>query len=219
MEKGDIARLVTAYGDAAARADRVGFDAIELHACHGYLLHQFHSPKSNLRTDEYGGPWENRVRFTLQVVSQIRSRWPDEKPFFVRLSATEWTDEGWQLEDATRLAHELVRLGVDVIDVSTGAGDLLEAEFARTPGYALPFARAIKQEISVPVCTVGLITTAQSANEVIETGDADLISISRAFVRDPYFGIRAAEALGCPEMMPWPREYALAVKQLNDLGL
>ena len=219
MTQDDIQRLVKAYGDAAARADRYGFDAIELHSCHGYLLHQFLSPRSNKREDEYGGAWENRTRFTLEAVQSIRKHWPEEKPFFVRLSAMEWVDDGWQLHETVRLAKELVNLGVDVIDVSTGGGDTHETESAITPGYALPFATVVRREVSVPVCTVGLITTPQLANEALENEQADLISISRAFVRDPYFGIRAAEALGCPEAMPWPREYALAVRQLNNFGL
>jgi 2,4-dienoyl-CoA reductase-like NADH-dependent reductase (Old Yellow Enzyme family) len=219
MTQDDIARLVKAYGDAAARADRVGFDVIELHSCHGYLLHQFLSPRSNKRRDEYGGSWENRTRFTREAVAAIRANWPEDKPFFVRLSAMEWAEDGWQLEEMVRLSKELVSLGVDVIDVSTGAGDLLEAEFATRPGYAIPFAETVRREVGVPVCTVGLITTPQLANDALENGQADLISISRAFVRDPYFGIRAAEALGCPEAMPWPREYAMAVRQLNNFGL
>lgn len=219
MTREDINRVATAYGEAAGRAHRYGFDVVELHSCHGYLLHQFLSPRSNVRDDEYGGPWENRVRFTLQAASEIRKRWPEDKPFFVRISATEWVDDGWQLEEMVRLAKELVNAGVDVIDVTTGAGDSFEAESATTPGYVLPFAEDVRRQISVPVCTVGLITTPELANAVIESGKADLISISRAFVRDPYFGIRAAEALGCPEAMPWPREYAGAVAQLKRFGL
>ncbi len=219
MDREDIQRLVKAYGDAADRANRFGFDVVELHSCHGYLLHQFLSPRSNQRDDEYGGPWENRVRFTLAAATEIRRRWPDDKPFFVRLSATEWVEDGWQTEEMIRLARELVNVGADVIDVSSGAGDSFEAEAATTPGYVLPFAEQVRREIDVPICTVGLITTPQLANDVIEKGQADLISISRAFVRDPYFGIRAAEALGCPEAMPWPREYAGAVDQLRRFGL
>ncbi|HWO73020.1 MAG TPA: NADH:flavin oxidoreductase/NADH oxidase [Dehalococcoidia bacterium] len=219
MTLDDIRRLVLAYGDAAERADRVGFDALELHACHGYLLHQFHSPRSNLRSDEYGGSWENRVRFTLEVAASIRRRWPDAKPFFVRLSATEWVEDGWQLEEMIRLARRLVDLGVDVIDVTTGAGDQFELENATRPGYILPFAEQVKREIDALVCTVGLITTPELANEVIESGRADLVSVSRAFMRDPFFGIRAAEALGCPEAAPWPREYASGIRGLAQLGL
>ena len=219
MSRDDIQRLVKAYGEAADRAHRFGFDAVELHSCHGYLLHQFLSPRSNMRRDEYGGTWENRVRFTMQAVESIRRNWPDEKPFFVRLSATEWVEDGWQLEEMIRLARELVNLGVDVIDVSTGAGDQVELENAVTPGYILPFAREVKREVKVPVLTVGLVTTPELANEVIESGTADLISVSRAFMRDPYWGIRAAIALGCPDAAPWPREYALGVAQIERLGL
>lgn len=219
MTRDDIQRLVKAYGDAAERANRFGFDAVELHSCHGYLLHQFHSPRSNHRQDEYGGVWENRVRFTMEAVESIRKRWPEDKPFFVRLSATEWVDDGWQFEEMVRLAKELVNLGVDVIDVSTGAGDQFELDNAVTPGYILPFAREVKREVSVPVCTVGLITTPELANEVIESGTADLVVVSRAFMRDPYWGIRAAEKLGCPDVAPWPREYRVGISQLSRLGL
>jgi 2,4-dienoyl-CoA reductase-like NADH-dependent reductase (Old Yellow Enzyme family) len=219
MTRDDIERLVKAYGEAAERADRFGFDVVELHSCHGYLLHQFLSPRSNDRKDEYGGAWENRVRFTLAAVSAIRRNWPDEKPLFVRLSATEWVEDGWQLEEMIRLAQELVNLGVDVIDVSTGAGDEFEAQNSTEPGYILPFADEVRKAISGPICTVGLITTPELANAVVEDGRADLISVSRAFMRDPYFGLHAAEALGCPEVVPWPREYAGGVAGLERLGL
>ena len=219
MTHEDIKRLVKAYGEAADRANRFGFDVVELHSCHGYLLHQFLSPRSNLRQDEYGGPWENRVRFPLEAAAEIRRNWPDDKPFFVRLSATEWTEDGWQTEEMIRLAKELVNLGVDLIDVSSGAGDTLEMEAATTPGYILPFAEQVRKEIDVPICTVGLITTPQLAAEVIERGISDLISVSRAFMRDPYFGIHAAEALGCPEAMPWPREYRGGIANLSTFGL
>lgn len=219
MTPEDIQRLVEAYGAAAARADRYGFDAVELHSCHGYLLHQFLSPRSNKRSDEYGGVWENRVRFTIRATESIRKNWPDDKPFFVRLSAMEWVEDGWQLEEMIRLAKELVNLGVDVIDVSTGAGDQPELDNAVKPGYILPFAEQVKREVSVPVLTVGLITRPELANHVIEGGCADLVSVSRAFMRDPYWGIRAAQALGCPEAVPWPREYALGIAQIERLGL
>lgn len=219
MTRDDIARLVKAYGEAAARADRYGFDVVELHSCHGYLLHQFLSPRSNVRKDEYGGAWENRIRFTLEASEAIRRNWPDEKPLFVRLSATEWVEDGWKLEEMIRLSKALVDIGVDVIDVSTGAGDQPELEAATYPGYILPFAKAVRAALDGPICTVGLITTPEMANEVIESGTSDLISVSRAFMRDPYFGLRAAEALGCPQAVPWPREYARAVAGLRDLGL
>jgi len=219
MTRDDIKRLVAAYGEAADRAHRFSFDVVELHSCHGYLLHQFLSPRSNVRTDEYGGSWENRVRFTLEAATEIRKNWPDDKPFFVRLSATEWVEDGWQLEGMIRLAKELVKVGVDVIDVSSGAGDTFELEAATKPGYILPFAEQVRREIDVPLCTVGLVTTPELANRVIEQGTADLISVSRAFMRDPYFGIRAAEALGCPEAMPWPREYQGGIANLKQFGL
>jgi 2,4-dienoyl-CoA reductase-like NADH-dependent reductase (Old Yellow Enzyme family) len=219
MTLDDIDRIEKAYGEAAERVDRYGFDVVELHSCHGYLLHQFLSPRSNIRTDEYGGAWENRVRFTLRAASAIRRNWPDDKPFFVRLSATEWVEDGWQLEEMIRLAKELLNLGVDVIDVSSGAGDQPEAENATHPGYILPFAEQVKREINAPICTVGLITTPELANEVVEGGAADFVSVSRGFMRDPYFGIHAAEALGCREAMPWPREYQRGVSDLTRIGL
>lgn len=219
MTRDEIQNLVRAYGEAAARANRNGFDVVELHSCHGYLLHQFLSPLSNIRSDEYGGSWENRTRFTIEAASAIRRNWPEEKPFFVRLSATEWVEDGWQPTDMIRLAKRLVALGVDVIDVSTGAGDLVELENAVAPGYILPFAEQVRRGIDAPLCTVGLITTPELANHVIESGLADFVSVSRAFMRDPYWGIRAAEALGCPDAAPWPREYASGVAGLARLGL
>jgi 2,4-dienoyl-CoA reductase-like NADH-dependent reductase (Old Yellow Enzyme family) len=221
MDRDDMARLRRAYGDAASRADRFGFDVLELHACHGYLLHQFHSPLSNQRDDEYGGPWEHRVRFTLEVAEAIREQWPDDKPLFTRISTTEWVPDGWQPDEAIRLAEALVARGIDVIDVSAGGGTAFDAtvEIPEGPGYLTSFSHAVRDAVGGPTCAVGLITSAELANAIIEQEQADFVNISRAFVRDPYFGLRAAEELGCPEVMPWPREYARAVADLQRFGL
>lgn len=219
MTHEDIKELVKAYGEAADRANRFGWDVVELHSCHGYLLHQFLSPKTNIRTDEYGGAWENRVRLTLQATEAIRENWPESKPFFVRLSATEWVDDGWQFDEMMRLSEELVKRGVDLIDVSSGGGNAFAADVPYAPGYMTHFAEGVRNQVNVLTSAVGMITTPEMANDVLERGQADMISVSRAFVRDPYFGIRAAEALGCPEAMPWPREYARAVEDLTRFGL
>jgi 2,4-dienoyl-CoA reductase-like NADH-dependent reductase (Old Yellow Enzyme family) len=207
MARDDIRRVVDAFGDAAGRAERAGFDAIEIHAAHGYLLHSFMSPVSNQRSDAYGGSFVNRVRLTLEVVEAVRERWPADKPLFVRISCTDWIDGGWDVDQAVRLARELAERGVDVVDCSSG-GVSPAQQLKPVPGYQVPFAARIRQEAGVATAAVGLITSATQAEEILERGQADLVLMAREFLRDPYVPLHAADVLGAPpEAMPWPAQY------------
>ncbi|RJF73469.1 NADH:flavin oxidoreductase/NADH oxidase [Deinococcus cavernae] len=204
----DIQAVVAAFADAARRAQMAGFDAVEIHAAHGYLLHQFMSPLANTRTDEYGGSFENRVRLTLEVVRAVYAAWPGHLPIFVRVSATDWAEGGWDIAQTTELARLLRYEGVDVLDVSTGG---LTPAQQITPGplYQTPFAAHIKREVpDLQVMTVGMIDTPQQAEGILQAGDADLIALARPFLRDPHWTQRAARELGLrPEL---PQAYARA---------
>lgn len=209
MSRDDIQATVAAFGDAAARANRVSFDVIEIHAAHGYLLHEFMSPLSNQRTDQYGGSFENRIRMTLDVVETIRASWPASKPLFLRLSATDWVSDGWDIDDAVRLAAEVAKLGVDVIDCSSGGLDARQ-HISPGPGYQVPFAERIRRDAKVATGAVGLITTAEQSEQILAKEQADLIVIAREFLRDPYFPLHAAVALGVPDAAHWPIQYVRA---------
>ena len=207
MTKQDIAEVTQAFIKATERAKRAGFKVIELHAAHGYLLHQFHSPLSNQRTDEYGGSIENRTRFTKQVVTAIRKTWPKENPLFVRISATDWVEGGWTLDDSIYLCKELKELEVDLIDCSSG-GSSPHAKIQLGPGYQTPFADRIKHEAHIRTGAVGLITSPEQAEHILITQQADLIILARELLRDPYWPRRAAKALGF-EIEP-PNQYRRA---------
>jgi 2,4-dienoyl-CoA reductase-like NADH-dependent reductase (Old Yellow Enzyme family) len=181
----EIAGIVSAFRDAAARALAAGFDAVEIHAAHGYLLHEFLSPLINRRTDAYGGSFDNRVRLCLEVVDAVRRVWPERLPLFVRLSCTDWVDGGWDIEQSVELARRLRGRGVDLVDCSSGGG-LAVAQIPIAPGYQVPFAERIKREAGVASGAVGLITTPTQANEIIRGGQADCILMARAFLRDPF---------------------------------
>jgi 2,4-dienoyl-CoA reductase-like NADH-dependent reductase (Old Yellow Enzyme family) len=209
MTPQDIAGVVKAFADAAARAHEVGFDVVEVHAAHGYLVHEFLSPLANHRTDHYGGSWKNRVRILVEIVEAIRTRWPDHKPLFVRLSVTDWSPGGWDVEDSIHLARELAPRGVDVIDCSSG-GLLPNQQIPTEPGYQVPFAERIRREAPVMTMAVGLITTPEQAEEIIENGRADLVAMAREFLRNPYFPLYAARRLGNVEAAPWPPQYLRA---------
>lgn len=209
MTEQDIRDVVTAFGAAAARADASGFDVIELHAAHGYLLHEFMSPLSNKRADRYGGSLDNRIRLALDVAEAIRANWPDGKPVFLRLSATDWTPNGWDVGDSVYLAAALARRGVDVIDCSSGGLDAGQ-RIASGPGYQVPFAERIRREAGIATAAVGLITAAEQAETILERGQADLIVMAREFLRDPYFPLHAAKTLGVPEAGAWPVQYERA---------
>lgn len=199
----EIHQLTVEFVAAAKRAIAVGFDVIEIHAAHGYLMHQFYSPLANTRTDEYGGSFENRVRFLLETVVAVRAAIPASTPLFVRISATDWVDDGWNLVDSIELCTQLKALGVDLIDVSTG-GNVHNAPIKATPGFQVPFAAAIRTEVHVMTAAVGLITEAEQAQYIIETGEADAVFLARAMIRNPRWALNAAEKLGVK--IPWPHQ-------------
>lgn len=197
----EIKLLVQDFAAAAARAVEVGFDVIEIHAAHGYLLHQFYSPLANTRTDEYGGDFEGRTRFLVEVAQAIRQAIPEGTPLFVRISATDWVDDGWNAIDSVELSKILKVIGVDLIDVSTG-GNVHNAPIKATPGFQVPFAAAIRNEAQIPTTAVGLITEPEQAQYIIETGEADAVFLARAMLRNPRWALSASEKLGVK--IDWP---------------
>lgn len=207
MSKQDINRVVDDFASAARRARAVGFDLIEIHAAHGYLLHSFYSPLSNTRTDEYGGSFPNRIRLLLEVVDAVRREWPLSKPLFVRISATDWLEGGWREDDSVLLATQLAAHGVDVIDCSTAGNAPTDGAIPIEPGYQVDFARVIRHQANVPVAAVGLITSPSQAEEIIAQGKADLIFLGREMLRNPYFPLWAAATLAAPEAITWPVQY------------
>lgn len=202
----EIHELVAQFAAAAQRAVAAGFDVIEIHAAHGYLIHQFYSPLSNHRTDEYGGDFPNRIRFLLEITKAVKAV-IGNKILFVRISATDWIPTGWNIEDSVKLAIELKQLGVDLIDVSSG-GTSPDAKIPLTPGYQVEFAARIKREAGIATNAVGLITEPAQANEVISTGQADAVMLARAMLRNPRWALNAAEALG--DVIPWPNQLSRA---------
>ena len=207
LDRAGIAAITDAFRAAAARADRAGFDVIEIHSAHGYLLHEFLSPISNHRSDEYGGSFDNRVRLLLEVTAAIRAVWSRERPLFVRISVTDYTEGGWDLPQSIRLAALLRDRGVDLIDCSSG-GNVLGAAIPLGPGYQTPFAEAIRAQAGILTGAVGMITDPAQAAHIIRTGQADLVIIAREFLRDPYWPLHAAAALG--ESASWPPQYLRA---------
>jgi 2,4-dienoyl-CoA reductase-like NADH-dependent reductase (Old Yellow Enzyme family) len=206
MTVDDIAATVQDFVAAARRSDEAGFDVVEIHAAHGYLLHEFLSPLSNSRTDSYGGGFEGRTRLLLEVVDAVRAVWPAGKPLFVRLSATDWADGGWTLEDSVRLSSLLKYRGVDLVDTSTG-GNVL-ADIPVGPGYQVPFASAIRSGAQIPTGAVGLISTPQQAEDVLSSGEADAVLLARAALREPSWPLRAAAELGVGwREAPYPAPY------------
>jgi len=203
----EIRSVVEAFAAAARRALAAGFELLEIHCAHGYLAHQFLSPLSNRRTDRYGGPFENRVRFALEVASAVRAAWPERLPLFVRISATDWVPDGWSLDDSVELSRRLGALGVDLIDCSSGGSDPA-AHVPLAPGYQVPFAERIRRDTGILTGAVGLITTPQQADQIVRDGQADLVLLARQFLRDPYFPLRAARALGAEA--PVPAQYLRA---------
>lgn len=196
----DIERLKEAFMQAAHRADRIGFDLIELHAAHGYLLNQFLSPISNTRNDQYGGSLENRVRLPLEIMAAVRTVWPASKPLGIRISAIEWVEGGITIEDSVAFVHGLKAIGCDFIDVSTG-GNAVNQKIQLSPGYQVPYAAAIKKATGIPVMAVGLITEPEQAESIIAEDKADMIAIARAFMDDPRWGWHAAWRLGVETAM------------------
>lgn len=199
----EIKLLVRDFAAAAVRAVEVGFDVIEIHAAHGYLLHQFYSPLANTRTDEYGGDFEGRTKFLVEVAQAIREAIPEETPLFVRISATDWVDDGWNIIDSIELAKILKVIGVDLIDVSTG-GNVHNAPIEAAPGFQVPFAAAIRNEADIPTTAVGLITEAEQAEHIIVTGEADAVFLAREMLRNPRWALTASEKLGV--VIDWPEQ-------------
>jgi 2,4-dienoyl-CoA reductase-like NADH-dependent reductase (Old Yellow Enzyme family) len=197
----EIEELIEAFAAAARRADRIGLDLIELHGAHGYLINEFLSPLTNRREDEWGGSLENRMRFPLEVFKAVRAVWPQPKPLGIRISAVEWVDGGWTIEDSIELAKRLKDLGCDYIDVSSG-GNNPNARIPIGPGYQVPFAEQIKKAVGIPVMTVGMITEAQQAESIIAEGKADFVAIARAFLDNPHWAWHAAYKLGAEPMLP-----------------
>ncbi|HEX7351014.1 NADH:flavin oxidoreductase/NADH oxidase [Brachybacterium sp.] len=205
LSAADIASVVRAFVEAAQRAEEAGFDAIELHFAHGYLVHEFLSPLVNTRTDEYGGDGPGRRRLALEIASAVREQWPAERPLIVRLSATDWIDGGWDIEQSVELARELEDAGVDALHVSTGGA--VVADIAVGPEYQVGFARTLREAVSLPVAAVGLITDPAGAQQVLERGDADFVAVGRAALREPGWPQRAAHELGVRDGALYPGAY------------
>lgn len=203
----EIDGIVAAFRNAAQRALAAGFDVIEIHSAHGYLLHQFLSPLSNFREDEYGGSFENRLRFPLRVIEAVRDVWPQRLPLFCRISATDWIDGGWDVAQSIELAKRMKALGVDLIDCSSG-GIVPGAKIPVAPGYQVQFADAIRKHAEIATGAVGMITEPQQADEVLEAGQADLVILARELLRDPYWPRRAAQTLNAKLKPPVQYERA-----------
>jgi len=198
LDAAGIQKVIVDFAAAAARARDAGFGALEIHAAHGYLLHEFLSPLSNRRSDVYGGSLRDRARLLREVVAAVRREWPPPRPLCVRVSATDWAGaEGWDIDECVELARWLKADGVDLIDCSSG-GTLPHAQIPVAPGYQVPFAARIRREAGIATGAVGLITGARQAQDILDRGDADLIIMAREFLRDPYFPRRAAQELGVP---------------------
>lgn len=210
LTEAEIERVIDSFEKAAKRALKAGFKVLEIHSAHGYLLHEFLSPISNRRQDQYGGVLENRMRLLLRVAQQIRRLMPEEFPLFVRISATDWVEGGWDIHQSVILAEHLKKIGVDLIDVSSG-GMVPKAHIPVSKGYQVPFARTIRTEAKIKTGAVGLITEAGHANEIITGGDADLVFIGRELLREPYWALKAEHDLGCEPA--WPTPYGYAVKR------
>ncbi len=210
LTKEGIENVIAAFEAATHRALKAGFKVIEIHSAHGYLLHEFLSPLANERDDEYGGSLENRMRLLLQVTERLRAIIPQELPLFVRISATDWVPGGWDDTQSVELAKHLKRLGVDLIDVSSG-GMVPTAKIPMQKGYQVPFARRIRNEAEIRTGAVGMITEPDFANEIITGGDANLVLIAREFLRDPYFALNAQRDLGAEP--DWPVQYGYAVRR------
>jgi 2,4-dienoyl-CoA reductase-like NADH-dependent reductase (Old Yellow Enzyme family) len=210
LDEAGIDGVVDAFEAGARRALKAGFKVLEIHAAHGYLLHEFLSPMSNHRNDQYGGGLENRMRLLLRIADRLRGLMPEELPLFVRISATDWVEGGWDIEQSVELAKRLKAVGVDLIDVSSG-GTVPHARIPVAKGYQVPFARRIRKEADIRTGAVGLITEPRYADEIITGGDANLVFIAREMLREPYWALKAQQALG--QESAWPIQYGYALKR------
>jgi 2,4-dienoyl-CoA reductase-like NADH-dependent reductase (Old Yellow Enzyme family) len=207
LDEPGIRRVVEGFGAAARRARDAGFRVLELHAAHGYLLHEFLSPLSNRRADRYGGSLDNRARLTREVVEAVRREWPERLPLFVRISATDWVEGGWDIEQSVELGRQLGPLGVDFVDCSSG-GLVAGAKIPAAPGYHVPFAERVRRDAGVATGVVGLITEATQADAIVRSGRADAVLLARGLLRDPYWPLHAADELG--HGASWPAQYLRA---------
>jgi len=206
LSKVEIDKLIENFKDSASRANQAGFKVLELHAAHGYLIHQFLSPLSNARDDEYGGSFENRIRLLIEITNAVQTVWPVEYPLFVRLSATDWSDGGWDLDETVELSRILYRLGVNLIDCSSG-GNIVTATIPLAPGYQVQFSETIRKT-GILTSAVGLITTAEQINKILEEEKADLVFLGRELLRNPYFPLLSALKSGVE--VTWPKQYKRA---------
>jgi 2,4-dienoyl-CoA reductase-like NADH-dependent reductase (Old Yellow Enzyme family) len=207
LDAAGIRRVIEQFVHATRRARQAGYQVVEVHAAHGYLLHEFLSPLSNHRTDAYGGSFENRTRLVREVVTAVRAEWPQALPVFVRLSATDWVEGGWDIEETVELCRELKKLGVDLVDVSS-AGMVPTAQIPAGPGFQTGFAARIRHEAGIATATVGLITSPAQADHIIRTGQADVVLLGRELLRNPYWPLTVAQALG--QTVTWPPQYLRA---------
>jgi len=195
MSIAEIGETVNCFREAAKRAIKADFDVLEIHGAHGYLISSFNSPLANVRKDEYGGSFENRIRFCLETVKAVREVWPDDKPLFVRLSCSDWVEGGWSMDDTVKLSQILKSMGVDLIDCSSGGNSPLQ-KVKEAPGYQVPFASQVRAETGIATAAVGKITEAQQAEEILQQKHADLVVLARGILGDPYWPLRAAKSLG-----------------------
>ena len=207
LDLSGIQAVVEGFRHATRRVLEASFDFVEIHAAHGYLLHEFLSPLANLRTDAYGGSFDNRIRLMLEVVDAMRREWPERLPLFVRISATDWVEGGWNADESVELAKQLREHGVDLVDASSG-GMVPNAKIPAAPGFQVGFAARIRREAGIATAAVGLITEPAQANTIIAEGEADLVFLARAMLRDPYWPVHATAALG--EQASWPKQYLRA---------
>jgi 2,4-dienoyl-CoA reductase-like NADH-dependent reductase (Old Yellow Enzyme family) len=205
-----ISAIADAFGKAAQRALDAGFRVLEIHSAHGYFLHEFLSPLSNHRSDLYGGSFENRTRIVREVVAKVRRFWPERLPLCIRISATDWVEGGWDIEQAVELARSLRPLGVDLVDCSSG-GNVADAKIPIGPGYQVQFAERIRRDAGILTGAVGMITEPHQADEIIRKGQADIVLLAREMLRDPYWPLHAAAELGKP--ISWPAQYLRAAPQ------
>jgi len=208
MDENDIKQVVEQFGDAAKRSIESGFEVIELHFAHGYLVHEFYSSISNQRKDKYGGTLKNRCRFAIEISKSVRQVIPDGMPLFARISSTDWIDGGWDIEQSVQLAKWLKAESVDLIDCSSG-GNVPNAKIPTAPGYQIPFSERIKKETGILTGGVGLITTAEQAEEIIKSEKADIVLLAREMLRDPYFALHAAKKLNV-DLDDFPKQYLRA---------
>jgi 2,4-dienoyl-CoA reductase-like NADH-dependent reductase (Old Yellow Enzyme family) len=215
LDQAGIERIVAAFGQSAAYSREMGCDMVEIHAAHGYLLHEFLSPLSNQRTDEYGGSLENRARLLKRVFEATKAEFPADRPVWVRISATDWVEGGWDIDQSVELSRMMKAWGVDLVDVSSGGNSTLQ-KITLGPGYQVGFAERIRKEASIPTGAVGLITDAKQADEIVQNGQADVVLLARELLRNPYFALEAAQELG--HEVTWPVQYERGKFRANAAG-